>query len=93
MKKKCVPYILLLVLVQPSNGQIRVLQSPWNFGGQGFAPSQFLAEKEAKPLLNAILKCNSKYYENITLWHFIFWQNPTKNTVKVSKSQKQILEL
>ena len=50
MKKKCVPYILLLVLVQPSNGQIRVLQGPRNFGGQGVAPSQILAEKEAKAL-------------------------------------------
>ena len=50
MKKKCVPYILLLVLVQPSNGQIRVLQGPRNFGGQGVAPSQILAEKEAKTL-------------------------------------------
>ena len=50
MKKKCVPYILLLVLVQPSNGQIRVLQGPRNFVGQGAAPSQILAEKEAKTL-------------------------------------------
>jgi hypothetical protein len=54
MKKKCVPYILLLVLVQPSNGQIRVLQGPRNFVGQGV--SQILAEKKQ----NLSIKCPSK---------------------------------